>query len=253
MDESPRAVPSVFDTLTETAINETIASAGPQWRRRNAVVFAFARHLLGHPQWQDYTAADLEPHLRRWYEACADYVIDPGGEPLAWDEVWTYFGDLWDHRRMHTPAGDQWALALQVADRFERPELAGLPPNVQRLGRILYALALGNTRGECFCTQAQAGSIVRGHDGKDPGTRMLGRAVLDILVRRGVLAVRAPARGKRSARYAYAALQGDGAAPATMPALDPQSAEVLRQLQEVWDTRPLPEDAAEQGENATKP
>lgn len=244
--DNPQEVPSALDELTERAINETIGSEPPRAKRRNAVVFAFARHLLSHPSWQDYSAVDLEPWLRRWYEACGDYVVSPGGKKLGWDEVWTYFADLWDNRRIHAPAGDQWALAVQIADRFERPELTGLPPNVQRLGRILYALALGNPRGEFFVSQAQAGSIVRGKESADAGTRMLGRGVLDALVRRGIILLRAPAKGKKSARYAYAALQAGESTTKGAEPVDANDAEVLRQLGEIWDTRPLPEDQGQQ-------
>lgn len=245
--DSSGPVPTALEDMTDRAINETIGAGPPAGNRRNAVVFAFARHMLGHPQWQDYRAADLEPCLRRWYEACSDYVVAPGGEPLGWAEVWTYFTDLWDNRRIHAPAGDQWALAVRVADRFDRPELAGLPDNVQRLGRILYALALGNPRGEFFVSQAQAGSVVRGKDAADAGTRMLGRGVLDILTKRGIILLRAPAKGKKSARYAWAALQAGDSSPQQPAAVDPQSAEVLRQLGEIWDISPLPEDQAQQG------
>ncbi len=213
----PEQVPSVFDDLTERAIRDTLAEVEPPSKRTNAAVFAFARHLIEHPRASEHSADDLEPYLRRWYEACATAIQAPGGQPLSWDEVWVYFSDLWDNRRVHAPAGDQWSWAAAKADGFVRPELEGLPPRVQRLGTILWVLASGNPGGECFISQAQAGSILRGCTGTDAGTRNLGRCGLQKLERLGIITLRAKGSARKSGRYAYNFL-------AATPAQEPQAA-----------------------------
>jgi len=79
--------------------------------------------------------------------------------------------------------------------------LAGLPPQVRHLAAALGVASSTSLSRIIAVTRAQAGSVIRGKESSDADTRLLGRCVLDILVRRGI--IRRVDRRRRPHRYLY--------------------------------------------------
>jgi len=165
----------------------------------NRAVFILCQHLHGVVNAEKVTAEELDLYVRQWYDLCDRLLVDDGGEPLSYTEIWAQFIDIWENERVKFPKIDHLALALESAKQYDkpRPEVAHLDCRItQLIAHTCYELQQLRHDGKFFISQEDAGKII-GKGQKE------GRLIMNLLLSEGVLVLVEKGRTGLASTYNY--------------------------------------------------
>jgi hypothetical protein len=165
----------------------------------NRAVFILCQHLQGVVNDEKITSDQLDLYVRQWYDLCDGLLVDDGGEPLSYTEIWAQFIDIWENDRVKFPKIDHLALALGRARRYDkpRPEVAHLDcKRTQLIAHTCYELQQLRNDNQFFISQEDAGRII-GKGQKE------GRLIMNLLLSEGVLVLIEKGRSGVASTYTY--------------------------------------------------
>lgn len=165
----------------------------------NRAVFILCQHLQGVVNAEKITADQLDLFVRQWYDLCNRLLVDNGGEPLSYTEIWAQFIDIWENERVKFPKVDHLALALERAKQYDkpRPEVAHLDcRRTHLIAHTCYELQQLRNDNQFFISQEDAGRII-GKGQKE------GRLIMNLLLSEGVLVLVEKGRTGVASTYTY--------------------------------------------------
>ena len=165
----------------------------------NRAVFILCQYLQGVVNAEKITAEQLDLFVRQWYDLCDGSLVDDGGMPLSYTEIWAQFIDIWENERVKFPKIDHLATALERARQYEqpRPEVAHLDcKRTQLIAHTCYELQQLRQDNQFFISQEDAGNII-GKGQKE------GRLIMNLLLSEGVLVLVEKGRTGVASTYSY--------------------------------------------------
>ena len=165
----------------------------------NRAVFILCQYLQGVVNAEKITAEQLDLFVRQWYDLCDGSLVDDGGMPLSYTEIWAQFIDIWENERVKFPKIDHLATALERARQYEqpRPEVAHLDcKRTQLIAHTCYELQQLRQDNQFFISQEDAGKII-GKGQKE------GRLIMNLLLSEGVFVLVEKGRTGVASTYSY--------------------------------------------------